>query len=61
MSEREESLINTLASIFKALDEIEYECEARSYTLDEDNIAALFFCRDLAWLAIKDLKKDIIK
>lgn len=44
---------DTLKSIYRMLDYLTYECSAREYTMDEDQMASIFACRDLAWLCVK--------
>jgi len=38
----------TLEEIGGMLDRINYECRSREYTLDEDEMGTIFYCRDLA-------------
>lgn len=42
-----------LKSIYRMLDNLTYECSSREYVMDEDQMACIFACRDLAWLALK--------
>jgi hypothetical protein len=37
-----------LADISRILDNLEYECRSRVYTLDDDEMSFVFYCRDLA-------------
>lgn len=48
-----------LQDIARILDTIECECAARTYTLDEDEIGLVFYCRDLAqWTLRNGIKKN---
>ena len=38
----------SLQSIFRVLDNLEYECNSSIYTLDDDEMSWVFYCRDLA-------------
>lgn len=49
--------IEALKNIYRHLDNLQYERSGREYTLDEDAMGWIFYCRDTAWLAIKDEKK----
>jgi len=57
MDEENKNLIKALESIFRILDSLKYECSGREYTLDEDQMSWIFFCKDLAELTI-DRHKD---
>lgn len=48
MSEHTNKYKDALIMIGKMVDDVEYELCARQYTLDEDEMAAVFYCRDLA-------------
>jgi len=48
----------TFSDITNMLSNVQYELEARQYTLHEDEMAKIFYCRDAAYLALK--RKDII-
>ncbi len=41
-----------LTSIAKILDNVKYELTAREYTLNEDEMASIFYCRDVAQIAL---------
>ncbi len=51
MKETQE-IFNTLKTISKVLGNLKYDCCGREYTLDEDQMGSIFFCRDLADLII---------
>lgn len=40
--------ITVLKSISTILDNLNYECSGRVYTLDDDEMSWIFHCRDLA-------------
>lgn len=46
-------LIKALESISRILDNLNYECCSREYTLDEDEMGWVFYCRDLAFEALR--------
>lgn len=48
-----EEMKKALQSIFRILDNLKYECKARTYTLDDDAMGWVFYCRDVAELALK--------
>jgi hypothetical protein len=52
-----ESLINALKYISRIIDNVTYELEGRVYTLDENAMANIFSCRDLADETLRNLKK----
>ena len=39
------------------LDNLNYECESSVYTLDEDAMGWIFYCRDMADICIKNHKE----
>jgi len=50
--------IITLKSISRILDTLTYECSGRQYTLNDDQMSWIFYCRDLADDCIrKELQK----
>ncbi len=50
--------IETLQSIYRLLDSLKYECEAREYKIDSEEMSNIFAARDLAWLQIEKWKKE---
>ncbi len=52
-----EEMKKALQSIFRILDSLKYECEARTYTLDDDAMGWVFYCRDLAEITLKGKDK----
>ena len=44
----------TLQNIARIIDNVKYECCAFEYTLDEDEMSWIFYCRDLAEEALKE-------
>ncbi len=53
-NDREENLLKTLMVISALINHISYECESRSYTLCDDEMDTIFYCRDLADKTLKD-------
>lgn len=59
MSDESEYFKKALQDIARILDTIEYECIAHTYTLDEEEISWVFYCRDLAqWTLRNGIKKN---
>ncbi len=54
MSGESNSYKEALKTIANSLDNIKYECESRIYTLEEDEMATVFFCRDLAQNVLRE-------
>ena len=52
-----EEMKKALQSIFRILDSLKYEHEARIYTLNDDEMEWVFLCRDLAESVIKGKNK----
>jgi len=48
----------TLEEVYRHLDNLKYECSTREYTLDEDEISWIFYCRDTIWLTLKKFGKE---
>ena len=46
--------IITLKTIYRLLDNLEYECNSSVYTLDDDEMSWIFHCRDLAYECIRN-------
>lgn len=46
-------IVKVLSSIFRILDSLKYECSASQYTLDDYQMGNVFYCKDLAELALK--------
>ncbi len=46
--------VNCLKEIYKRLDNLEYVCEAREYTLNDDEMGSIFYCRDTIWKVLKE-------
>lgn len=49
-------LVKALESIYRILNSIEYECSSSIYTLDDDEMSFIFYCKDLAFLTIEKYK-----
>ncbi len=47
-----------LQDIARILDNIEYECCSREYTLNDDEMSWVFYCRDLAQKTLMDGKDE---
>lgn len=56
MEEQNEIMKKALRDIARILDNIKYELAARVYTLDDDQMSWVFYCRDLAQKTLRDLK-----
>lgn len=41
-----QNLQNKLRALHDILDNVQYKCEARQYTLEEDEMGKVFYCRD---------------
>ncbi len=54
-------LLKALQTISRILDNVKYECCARAYTLDQDEMGWIFYCRDEADLAIKAYKDKNVR
>lgn len=55
MNEKDFSiLIDSLKSIARVLDNVQYECASSIYTLDDDEMGWIFYCRDLAQKTLMD-------
>lgn len=52
-----EEIEKTLKAIFCILNNLKYECESRTYTLDENEMGWVFHCRDLAELVLRGHEK----
>ncbi len=50
-----ESAKTALKTIFKIINNLNYECEAGIYTLDDHEMGNILFCRDLAEIALMEL------
>jgi len=50
----DEDPIQVLKTISRLLNNIEYECNSRVYTLDDDEMGWMFYCRDIADVCIKN-------
>lgn len=53
-----DNLINVLKDVHRFLDNIQYELSARQYTLEEDQMAYIFYCRDKIWLTLQDFDSE---
>jgi hypothetical protein len=53
-----EKYITALKSIFRILDNLKYECCAREYTLDQDEMGWIFYCRDTADIVLRHQGKN---
>ena len=53
-----EEYIKTLKEVYRHLDNLKYECSAREYTLDEDEMYWIFYCRDSIWLTLEKFGKE---
>jgi hypothetical protein len=51
----DDETIESLKIIFKTLDNLQYELSGREYTLTDDEMSWVFFCRDLAESTIRKL------
>ncbi len=58
MDEEKEKYIEVLKIVYRMLDNLKYECCAREYTLDEDQMGNIFYCRDEIWLTLKEFGKE---
>lgn len=47
-----------LISISKVINNLKYECESRLYTLNDDEMGYIFYCRDLADLILRKHKNN---
>jgi hypothetical protein len=56
----DEALLNALQTISRIINNLNYECSARIYTLDDDEMGDIFYCRELADEALRNHKEDII-
>jgi hypothetical protein len=43
-----------LKTTYRFLENLKYELDAREYTLDEDQMAIIFYCRDMIWKFLKE-------
>lgn len=50
-----EEMRETLKQIANMLDNVGYECCAREYTLNEDEMATIFYCRDVAQKVLRSI------
>lgn len=48
--------IDFIKQVYRMLDDLQYECSSRVYTLDEDEMSNIFYLRDAAYLIIKNVK-----
>jgi hypothetical protein len=53
--------LKALCTISKVIDNLKYERSARTYTLYEDEMRNVFFCRDLADEVLRNQNKDMIR
>ena len=51
-------LLKTLQDISRILDDIKYECSGRIYVLDDNEMNWVFYCRDIADIAIKKYEES---
>ncbi len=58
MNDKEEQFKDTLRVISKIINNLKYECESRTYILDEDAMGGIFHCRDLADDVLREEEKD---
>lgn len=49
--------LKVIKSIYRMLDSVKYELQAREYTLNEDDMSTVFYCRDLAGMTIKAIEE----
>ena len=54
----EKSLVDVLKRISKIINNVKYECSSRMYTLDEEEMSWVFYCRDLADEAIRNYHEN---
>lgn len=52
-----DELKKVLKDISRILNNVQYELSARIYTLDEDEMGWVFYCRDLADKALREEEK----
>jgi len=53
-----EVYVQVLKDIYSHLDNVEYECSGRVYELTDDEMSWIFYCRDMAWLALKKFNRN---
>jgi len=53
----EENLLKTLYDINRLINNLAYECEARTYALGEDQMDTIFYCRDLAYKTLREYEE----
>ncbi len=57
MNKNEEYLLRTLKVIFRMINSLDYECKSSIYSLDDDEMDNIFFCRDIAEECIKSCEE----
>lgn len=50
--------VQALKDIYRHLDNLEYVCESSIYTVDEDEMSWIFYCRDHAWKTLQKFNKS---
>jgi len=50
--------VQVLRDVYRFLDNIKYELSSREYTLDEDQMGSIFYCRDKIWLILQEYDKE---
>lgn len=53
-------LVRTLQLIARILDNVQYECSSRVYTLDDDEMGWVYHCRDIAQIAIREHRSNFL-
>jgi hypothetical protein len=51
--------VQILREVHRFLDNLKYELSSREYTLDEDQMGSIFYCRDKIWLVIQEYEKEM--
>ncbi len=54
MIQREDKFKAALQTISMVIDNMKYELSGRVYTIDEDEMSWIFYCRDLADKALRE-------
>ncbi len=58
MDEEKKEYIKILKEVYRHLDNLKYECNSSIYTLDEDEMSWIFYCRDSIWLTLQKFKEN---
>lgn len=53
-----EECLKELRFISKIIDNLNYECASREYTLDDDEMGLIFLCRDIADKLLRKYGKE---